>query len=201
MPSPPGAPRTPSFLDAPAYTVVQVPVPPFEPFVRARLSRWAPDFLRLDGGVHAHVTVLAPFLPEPEITNKVVDHLRDLCARTRPFTVRFAQLATFETGLTYAVPDPADAFDDLTRAVLARYPRLRPYNGEFEAVPHLSLDHADAGALALELPLPVTVTLDTLELVRYAPGDTRALRRWHLGHGPHTTPPHSRIPHVDEPHV
>lgn len=173
-----------SFLDAPAYTVLQAPVPAFEGFVRGRLERWAPDFLRTDGGVHAHVTVLAPFLPEAALTPHVLATLRATCAAASSFEVRFERVARFATGLAYAVPEPDGPFRALTDAVLARFGGLRPYDGEFEAAPHLSLDHGDPDALAAELTWPRTARVDAVELVRYQAGATRALHRYPLGTAP-----------------
>lgn len=181
-PRPPAA-RPASFLDAAAYTVLQAPVPAFESFVRGRLERWAPDFLRRDGGVHAHVTILAPFLPEPALDAAALEALAATCAAASGFTVTFARVARFPGGLVHAVPEPAEPFAALTAAVAARWPGLRPYAGEWDAVPHLSLDHGEPAALAAELTWPMTARIDALELVRYAAGDTRALARLPLGAG------------------
>ncbi len=173
-----------SFLDTPGYTVLQAAVPAFEGFARARLQRWAPDFLRRDGGVHAHVTILAPFLPESALDAAALAALAAIGAAAPAFAVTFSRVARFPTGLVYAVPEPAEPFAALTAAVVARWPGLRPYAGEWDAVPHLSLDHDDPDALRAEVAWPLTGRIDALEVVRYTPGDTRRLAHVPLAPGP-----------------
>ena len=110
-----------------------------------------------------------------------------MCIRDSPrFTVTFRRVARFGNGLAYAVPEPAEEFAALTDAVVARWPALRPYAGEWDAVPHLSLDHVDPAAFASELTWPRTARIDALELVRWAPGDTRSLARLPLAPGRRT---------------
>ena len=47
------------------HSVLQVPVPGLEPFVRARTEHYDTDYLSADPAfTHAHVTALGPFLPE-----------------------------------------------------------------------------------------------------------------------------------------
>ncbi len=162
------------------YTVLQAPVPAFETFVRGRLARWAPDFLRTDGGVHAHVTLLAPFLEHPDAATFA--ELGALFGRAAPFDVTFGRLDRFPDGLTYAVPEPDAALRALTARLVERWPECPPYlvPGLVPA-PHLSLDHEPVDALAPELVLPQSAHIDVVELVRYAPGDTRRLVRFALG--------------------
>lgn len=180
-PAPRPRPRPASFLDTPGYTVLLAPVPAFEDFARTRLQRWAPDFLRRDGGLHAHVTILAPFLPAAELDAAALAALAEVAAAASGFTVTFRRVDRFGTGLVYAVPEPAEPFAALTAAAGARWPWLRPYAGEWAAVPHLSLDHGDPDALASELTWPRSARIDTLEVVRYLPGDTRRLAAVSLG--------------------
>ena len=60
MSSPAGHPAA-----APGHSVLQVPVPPLEPWVRQRTAFYDTDYLSTDPAfTHAHVTALAPFLPE-----------------------------------------------------------------------------------------------------------------------------------------
>ena len=49
----------------PGHSVLQVPVPPLEGWVRARTAHYDTDYLSSDPDfTHAHITVLAPFLLE-----------------------------------------------------------------------------------------------------------------------------------------
>lgn len=151
--------------------------------MRGRLERWAPDYLRADGGINAHITVLAPFLPEAKLDAATLSLLRETCAAASPFELTLGRLARFADGLVYAVPEPDRPLRALTDAVLARWPALVPYGGIADPVPHLSLDHGPIAPLASELELPTRTAVDRLELVRYAPGDTRALITFTLGSG------------------
>lgn len=167
-------------LAHPPYAVLQAPVPGFEPFVRGRLARWAPDFLRVDGGFHAHVTVLAPFVPiRPDAATCAA--LARLFAAVPAFTTTFGRLARFPDGLAYAAPTASEPWLALTQAVVDRWPDQRPYCGEAEVVPHLSLDYAAPETLAGEVVLPVVQRIDRVELVVYEPHGTRAWAEFPLG--------------------
>jgi hypothetical protein len=51
------------------HTVLLVPVPGLEAFVRARTEHYDRDYVSPDPHfVHAHVTALGPFLPPAETT-------------------------------------------------------------------------------------------------------------------------------------
>lgn len=167
-------------LAHPPYTVLQAPVPALEGFVRGRLERWAPDFLRIDGGVQAHVTVVAPFFTA-QLDAAVTADLALLLAGRSAFTTTFGRLARFADGLAYAAPEASEPWLALTQAIVDRWPEQRPYCGDADVVPHLSLDYAEPAALASELALPVTQCIDRVELVVYEPHRTRALATFPLG--------------------
>ena len=69
------------------HAVLQIPVPELEPFVRQRHEHYDPHFVSTDPAfVHAHITVLGPFLPPEDIDGRVlINHRRD---RLRPGWVR-----------------------------------------------------------------------------------------------------------------
>ena len=55
-----------------AHTVLYVPVPGLEPYIRRRHEGEGPEWLSPDHDhTHAHVTVLGPFVPERELTAQV----------------------------------------------------------------------------------------------------------------------------------
>lgn len=90
-------------------------------------------------GVPAHVTLIYPFKPPAEITNSVVDGLRQCFAGFPSFDFVLGRLRRFPQVL-YLVPEPAEPFRNLTRAIRERHPETPPYGGRFpDIVPHLSL--------------------------------------------------------------
>lgn len=183
----------------PPYTVLQIPTAPLDHFVSRQLAQWAPDFLRVDAGIHAHVTVLAPFLPESELSAEVIADLRMLIGAIPAFDAVCQRLGCFPDGLVYAAPAPASRFSQVTDVVRRRWPHLLPYGFATTPVPHISLDYlpdadppnparaslshdqiAEQIDWADEVALPVAFSVRAIELVRYSPGDTRALHTFHL---------------------
>jgi 2'-5' RNA ligase len=171
-----------------AHTVLLVPVPALEPWVRSRHLLEGPEWLSPDPGhVHAHVTVLGPFLAEPEIGDDVHATLAEVAAATEPFGFALEEVRTFPSGLIHLHPDPPEPFAALTNALVERFPDHPPYAGEYPAVPHLSLaahgPGRDAAVVARELSgvLPVRAWADEVALVRYAEHDTRTLCTYPLG--------------------
>ncbi|MDX3103882.1 2'-5' RNA ligase family protein [Nonomuraea angiospora] len=157
-------------------TVLVVPVPEAEPVVGGQRALFDPS---ARFGVSAHVTVLYPFLPRPEIGEATVAELAGLFAGHRPFEAAFTGCARFP-GLLYLGPEPAEPFAALTRSVTARWPALRPYGGRYgEAVPHLSVGYGDdqvldgvESAVAPGLPFATRVTsvdLASFDGLRWTP--------------------------------
>jgi hypothetical protein len=121
--------------------VVPFRVPPS--LVRLR-RRW--DFAAL-AGAGAHVTVLFPFLPYPELDSGVRAELASIAGRMPSFEVRFERVRRF-TGLVWIEPEPAQPFAALTAAIAARWPDHPPYGGMFETViPHLTVVESDGAPL------------------------------------------------------
>lgn len=127
--------------DVDAESALVVLVPEADPLVRA-LGRTDP----------AHVTVLYPFLPADRVGMEDEAVLREVCATMAPWSFRLAEVGSFP-GVRYLAPEPSGPFVELTSAITARWPHLRPYGGRFDAVvPHVTIAEGD--------PLP-------------APGDLR----------------------------
>lgn len=170
----------------PGHSVLQVPVPPMEAWVRARTAHYDTDYLSPDPDfVHAHVTALGPFVDElDEATERQV---AAIAARVTPFDFRLARLDTFPTGIVHLVPEPDEGFGLLTALLMEAFPQFPPYGGEFPPAPHLTLDlvHDDVTqdsthALVAHL-LPVVSRAEFLDLAWYEAGRCRLLRRWPLG--------------------
>lgn len=173
-----------------AHTVLYLPVPGLEPYIRWRHEVEGAEWLSPDEDhVHAHLTVLGPFVPEPELTPQVHADLAAVFADTEPFTFTLEEVRVFPSGLVYLHPEPAEPFTRLTDAVTARFPDHLPYAGEFAPVPHLSLcalgPERDLDVVRAELAsaLPVQTVAEEVWLVRYEEHGTRRLRRYPLGRG------------------
>jgi hypothetical protein len=171
------------------HTVLQVPVPQLEDFVRWRHAHYDPGFVSADPRfVHAHVTVLGPFLPTLDESART--RLEDVLAATTPFDFVLERLATFPDGIIHLAPEPGRAFQDLTMRLFAAFPECPPYAGAYdEVLPHLTLDlrsaavtEASTGA-ALGASVPARCRADQVDLAWWAEGDCRLLQSWRLGDG------------------
>lgn len=169
-----------------SHTVLAVPVPALEPYVRGRWEHYDPAWVSRDPAfTHAHVTALAPFLPEPTPEDLAV--VAAIARRTPAFGYTLADVAAFPDGIIHLVPEPAGPFATLTARLWEAFPQCPPYGGEFgDVVPHVTLDHAAAGVTVASVEadlasvLPVSGRADRLELHRYAEGDCRVLASWLL---------------------
>ncbi|WP_082606318.1 2'-5' RNA ligase family protein [Nocardioides sp. Root190] len=170
-----------------AHTVLAVPVPALDTWVRARWQHYDPAWVSRDPAfTHAHVTALAPFLAEPGAVD--LARIAAIAAATASFDVTLAEVAAFPDGIVHVVPDPPGPFAALTAALWEAFPECPPYAGEFaDVVPHLTLDHlspeVSVASVAAELAglLPVRCRAERLELHWYAEGDCRVLASWLLG--------------------
>ena len=92
-------------------------------------------------GMPAHVTLLYPFAPEPDL-----EAVRSLAACREPFAFTLRALREWPDGVVYLEPDPAEPFVRLTRALVGRFPDFQPYGGDFavdEVIPHCTVVHTD----------------------------------------------------------
>lgn len=169
------------------FTVLQIPVPALETFVRGRFEHYDRTYLSSDPAfTHAHITVLAPFLPSPDAA--ALGAVESILAAAAPITFTLARLETFPNGIVYLAPEPADPFRALTEALVAAFPQCPPYGGEFpDVVPHLTLDQLSADVsvastrAALGDTVPVTCVADRVDLAWYQPHRTRVLASFALG--------------------
>ena len=170
------------------HSVLQLPVPALEEWVRSRTAHYDEGFLSADSLFgHAHITALGPFDPDP--SSSVLASVAAIAASTEPMTVRLAELAQFPNGIIHLVPWPADPLRALTARLVAAFPSHPPYGGEFgsDVQPHLTVDAAtDLVSLSstrdlLAGAVPVTCVLDRLQLAWWETGDCRVLAEWALG--------------------
>jgi 2'-5' RNA ligase len=88
-------------------------------------------------GVPAHITLLHPFKPPPEIGPSVFDALRQCFARFTPFQFSLNASRRFP-GVLYLAPEPDEPFRRLTLAIWDSFPEIPPYGGNHpDIVPHL----------------------------------------------------------------
>lgn len=172
----------------PGHSVLQLPVPPLEEWVRARTAHYDAGFVSTDPRFgHAHITALGPFDPSPSADTLAV--IGALAGATAPFEVRLADLAQFPDGIIHLVPDPADRLRDLTARLVAAFPDWPPYGGAFgdDVRPHLTVDAASddvdlaSTAALLADAVPVECVLDRLQLAWWETGDCHVLHEWRLG--------------------
>ena len=169
------------------HSVIAVPVPELEGYVRARTAHYDASFLSTDPGfLHAHITLLGPWLPAPTATDLAV--VERLLRRVAPFETTLAQVSSFPDGLLHLRPEPDAPFCALTQALTAAFPQCPPYAGRFpDPVPHLTLDQsapgisADSVAAALGGLLPARLRVDRVDLQWWANHGCRVLHTWKLG--------------------
>jgi 2'-5' RNA ligase len=144
--------------DEQGQSAVVLPLPGLGPVVEGWRRRCEPS-ARL--GMPAHITLLFPFLAEPELTSGAVAELAAIMGSFRAFALRFERTATFP-GVLYLAPTPAEPLIEMTRAIEARWPDHPASGGAFEeVVPHVTVTNgADPGVmqaagdeLARQLPL------------------------------------------------
>ncbi len=172
-------------------TAVVVTVPGAQPL----LDRAAVEFgVTAAALMPAHVTVLYPWLDPDAVTASDLEALAEICSREPAFDVVLDRFDAFP-GVLWAVPEPADPFVRLTRAIAGRWPHLPPYGGVHAGVtPHLSvldleavgIDVADETAVkdAVErlMPwLPVVHRVDAVEHLLFEGDGCRTLSRIPLG--------------------
>ncbi|CAM3696330.1 2'-5' RNA ligase family protein [Nocardioides zeicaulis] len=173
------------------HSVLQLPVPPLEAWVRARTAHYDAGFVSDDPRFgHAHVTALGPFDPAPDA--HVLATVAAIAAATAPVSVRLAELAQFPNGIIHLVPDPVAPLRALTARLVAAFPQWPPYGGEFgtspdDLQPHLTVDAASdrvdvaSTAALLAGTVPVDAVLDRLQLAWWESGRCHVVHEWLLG--------------------
>ncbi len=150
-------------------TGIVIPVPEAETLVRSRALQVQPQLLPRDRSLVAHITLLAPFFPEPEIDAQVIEELARFFADITPFGFTLTQVCEFPGGVTYLAPDPASPFRRLTQELHRMFPEFPPYGGAFdEVVPHLTVPLApgeDTSSLRTALRRSLPLSTQAVEAV------------------------------------
>jgi hypothetical protein len=92
-------------------------------------------------GMPAHVTLLYPFAPDPDL-----DAVRALAGEFEPFRYTLRSAREWPDGFVYLEPAPVERFAVVTRRLVERFPEYQPYGGAFrvdEVIPHCTVVHTD----------------------------------------------------------
>jgi 2'-5' RNA ligase len=172
-----------------AATAIVVPVPAVDPAV----SLWRRAYTT-DGaeGMHAHVTLIYPFVAASHLDGAVTAGLRGALDGFAPFDVRFGSFGRFDADppVLYLEPDAAAPFRELIAAIAARFPEHPPFGGVHDAViPHLTVAYADdptvlaAAETDVARRLPLSAHVDTVDVMEHRPAaGWRVRARTPLGH-------------------
>ena len=91
-----------------AHTVLVVPVPELEAFVRERTEHYDASFLSADPAfVHAHITALGPFLDDASEAELAV--VGDIARRTPAFDFTLDRLGELDHGILSPAARPGRA--------------------------------------------------------------------------------------------
>ncbi|NGN95550.1 2'-5' RNA ligase family protein [Nocardioides sp. KC13] len=172
---------------APAgHSVLVVPVPELETYVLERTRHYDDSFVSSDPAfVHAHITLLTPFLSSPEPAD--LERVEKIATAAAAFDFVLEDVRVFDGGTIYLRPEPAEPFAALTAELSAAFPQCPPYAGLFEPLPHLTVDHvaggADLGSTRSSLArfLPARCRADRISLQWYANHGCRVIAEWPLG--------------------
>jgi hypothetical protein len=100
------------------------------------------------GGLPAHVTILYPFAPPPDIHDETLRALTGLFAGFEGFDYTLMRTARFPQGVLYLEPEPAGPFVELVEAVWHLFPEHPPFEGAFDTViPHVTVVDCPASDL------------------------------------------------------
>ena len=171
------------------HSVLVVPVRELEAYVLERTRHYDDSFVSTDPAfVHAHVTLLAPFLPEPSQDD--LARIGKIAEAASSWTYGLADVQVSTGGNIHLAPEPAGPFAALTAELYAAFPQCPPYAGRFTPVPHLTVDHTAGGVdpestrTSLASVLPVRCRADRISLQWYANHGCRLIAEWALGGGP-----------------
>ncbi|MFC7344976.1 2'-5' RNA ligase family protein [Saccharopolyspora griseoalba] len=159
-------------------TGVVIPVPEAQPLLAAVTERF-PEAVR--SGVPAHLSLLYPFVQADSLDDHVITELTSIFAEQAPLPVKFA--ACHRRGAFVALrPEPSDGVEALASAVQRRWPDVVPYEGRYDADPHLTvaMHTTEERAAIIERELvpewvPLSAELREAWLVEFD-------GQWHLRH-------------------
>ena len=169
-----------------ADTAVICRVPEAERYVAHYRERYDPSARR---NVPAHVTILYPFAPLPDVDADVIAKLRDIAGGVRCFDYRLAETRRFPVAL-YLAPQPDAGFAELTNAIWRAFPDYPPFAGKFDTVvPHVTVAHGDEPQLC-EIEIELRIALGSggvrahcheMVLIENSSGRWEEMHRFALG--------------------
>lgn len=161
------------------HSVLVVPVPALEPYVRGRTAFYDASFLGVDDAfVNAHITVLGPWLDAPSPTQLAT--VDTVVNSHREFDYALEVVEEFPDGVIYLRPDPGEPFTALTADLAEAFPQCPPYGGAFgRVVPHLTLDRRSPTIT------PLTVRADLAGVVPVRERAARIDLQWWDNHHCH----------------
>ncbi len=167
------------------HSVFLLPVPEAEHLAAPYV---ADEYRRVDGGTHAHVTVLGPFLEKSQVRHER-DRLMAAAQSVGVIDLVFTDVAVFPGGIVHLRPADDGALAELLERLRARYPTVLPYGGAFgdRSVFHLTIraasssEEIELAASEARKSLPVRSAVTEAQVVWYEPNATRALCRLPLG--------------------
>jgi len=171
-----------------AHSAIVIPVPEFEHVVLPRMRRSMRPYLFRDAeAVHAHITLLGPFVDRNQVTAKLLTQLGALFDTVAPFEFSMSStsnLRTFPDGAVVIEPDDPAPFLALTKTLWRNHPDYPPYGDPTRTIiPHLTLDYSSSATATaelvaeVELGLPVKGRAKAAWLTWYEPGHSAVLGR------------------------
>jgi len=125
--------------DPGGFSALLVPVPEADFAVLDRVPPGVPG-----PRFGAHVTLLMPFAPRPELTEGMLGELRSFFADVVPFAFGLDEVCLFPGGSVYLAPAPSAPFRRLTHQLARRFTEYPPYGGRFDdVVPHVTVTLLD----------------------------------------------------------
>lgn len=121
---------------------------------RDDLTRLVLPVPELSGVAGAHIALLDPFLPVPEVNAGVVGELREIFSELVPFAFVLGEPARFPSGAAYLPPQPLGVFRRITTSLRHSFPEVAGNPASLHgSIPHLPLsdDAMEAATTPLEV--------------------------------------------------
>jgi hypothetical protein len=168
------------------HSAIVIPVAELEPVVRAMMPKSIPAYLFTDpAAIHAHVTVLGPFVDRGAMDDELLGELQGFFQRAAPFTYRLSGAPrTLDDGTICLEPEPSGPVRELTEALWRAYPDYPPYGGVHAVpVPHMTLRYPWASDSGTASPSDLAAEVEPLTRQRVE-ARTAALA-WYEPYGSH----------------
>ncbi|WP_456697131.1 2'-5' RNA ligase family protein [Aeromicrobium sp. P5_D10] len=178
--------RSAEYLD-PGHTVLAVPVPELDAYVRARTRHYDAAYEAADPEFgQAHITLLGPWRRAPSAAD--IDLVSDFARRAEPFEFSLADVAVFPDGIIHLLTDPEERFAAMTAELVELFPDHQPYEGRSpDVVPHLTLDAVGPGVgidsvrESLTGLVPARCRAEEVQLQWWQAGACHVQRSWRFG--------------------